>query len=204
MPLTSFQIQDLAAMCAPAVAPQTLMAVVEVESRFDPLAIGVNGRQPTHLQFSAKADAVAKAESLIAKGANIDLGLAQINSKNLARLGLSVSDAFDPCRNLAAGGRLLTANYGQAAHGAADEQVALRTALSLYNTGRSDRGVQNGYVAKVVAAASRLGPTPSGQTTASAMPALTPKAAQAWDVFAQARSWASGFVFNSQPQGDDH
>ena len=33
----------LSQSCAPSVAPQTLAAIAHVESRFDPLAIGVNG-----------------------------------------------------------------------------------------------------------------------------------------------------------------
>jgi type IV secretion system protein VirB1 len=204
MPMTLLQIHNLAAACAPAVAPRTLTAVVEVESRFEPLAIGVNGRQPRQLLFSVKADAVARAERLIAQGGSVDLGLAQINSKNLAGLGLSVTDAFDPCRNLEAGARLLATNYGQAARSAGDEQAALRTALSLYNTGRSDRGFQNGYVAKVAIAARRLAPMSTDVTEGATKPAPTPKTAQAWDVFAQPQTWASGFVFSSQTPGEDH
>jgi type IV secretion system protein VirB1 len=203
MPLTAMQTQDLAAVCAPIAAPQTLTAVVDVESRFEPLAIGVNGRQPRQLLFSAKADAVAKAERLIAEGFNVDLGLAQINSRNLARLGLSVSDAFDPCLNLRAGAQLLAANYEQAARSAGDEQAALRTALSLYNTGRSDRGFQNGYVARIAMAARRLAPMSTDVTEGATKPAPTAKA-QAWDVFAQPQTWASGFVFSSQTPGEDH
>ena len=33
----------IASHCSPTVAPETLLSVVAVESRFDPLAIGVNG-----------------------------------------------------------------------------------------------------------------------------------------------------------------
>ena len=204
MPMSLLQMQNLAAVCAPAVAPQTLAAVVEVESGFEPLAIGVNGRPPTRLLFGVKADAVTKAERLIADGASVDLGLSQINSKNLAGLGLSVSDAFDPCLNLRAGAQLLAANYEQAARSAGDEQVALRTALSLYNTGRFDRGFQNGYVAKVTRAARRLATVSTDMTERAAKPAPTANAAQTWDVFAQPQTWASGFVFNSQTPGEDH
>jgi len=148
----------LAQICAPGVAAETLLSVVHTESAFDTLAIGVN-RGPSALARPRTPQEAARiARKLIADGANLDLGLAQINTANLARLGLSVEDAFDPCRNLAAAGELLAANYHAVRGRTANEQAALRTALSLYNTGRTDRGFRNGYVAKVEAAARSLVP----------------------------------------------
>jgi soluble lytic murein transglycosylase-like protein len=76
---------------------------------------------------------------LIRQGYNIDLGLGQINSANLGWLGLSVEDAFEPCRNLAAAARVLTTNYQSVAHSAQSSDHAIATALSLYNTGVSPR-----------------------------------------------------------------
>lgn len=154
----------LAQQCAPGVAAETLLSVVHTESAFDTLAIGVN-RGPTAWARPRTPQAAARiARRLIADGANLDLGLAQINTANLARLRLSVEDAFDPCRNLAAAGELLAANYHAVRGGAANDQAALRTALSLYNTGRTDRGFRNGYVAKVEAAARSLVPKPKAPT----------------------------------------
>lgn len=46
---------------------------------------------------------------MISAGRRVDLGLAQINSKNLGWLGLSVEAAFDSCQNLAAAARVLQA-----------------------------------------------------------------------------------------------
>jgi type IV secretion system protein VirB1 len=190
---------DLVPVCAPAVAPQTLLAVAKVESGFDPLAIGVNGAWPRRLSFSNTAAAAEAAHVLIAQGENVDLGLGQINVRNLAGLGLSIDAAFDPCRNLAASAHVLAADYQRAIPGAGAGQAALRTALSLYNTGRPDRGFANGYVARVMAAASRLKPaitTPTATRPAADLVATQPAGA-AWDVFGSAgRSDRTSFVIH--------
>lgn len=182
----------LAEACAPAVAPETLLSVVQVESRFDPLAIGVNGKPRVAVSAATPQEAAVKASALIAAGRSVDLGLAQINSKNLGWLGLSVADAFDPCRNLAAASKVLQAGYEPSAK----PQPALRRALSRYNTGDARRGFANGYVAKVERAAAEV--VPAIQTAPVARPEATepPPPAPAWDVFA--RAGASGaFVFTA-------
>ena len=123
----------LAQQCAPGVAPETLLSVVRTESRFNPLAINVNSGVKLARQPRAKAEAVRMARTLLESGANFDLGLGQINSKNLGWLKLSIEDAFEPCANLAAAGRVLTENYALASRRSSDPQGALRVALSLYN-----------------------------------------------------------------------
>ena len=178
MPLDLATFQTLAQACAPNVAPATLFAVAQTESRLNPLAIGVNGPGGGSLDIRALETAVRTAEALIAAGRNIDLGLGQINSRNLGWLGLSVEAAFDPCRNLAAAARLLQASYARANPAPGAEQAALRTALSLYNTGDPQRGLRNGYVARVVRAASRYVPAlqPAGEVAdAAALGRLRPR-----------------------------
>lgn len=51
--------------------------------------------------------------TLVHKNANgtLDVGLAQINTSNFGWLGLTMETAKDPCRNLAAGARVLFARY---------------------------------------------------------------------------------------------
>ena len=185
----------LSAQCAPGVSPQVLTAIAHAESRFDPLAIGVN-HGPAVGRPKTRAEAARTARRLMAAGMNIDLGLAQINSSNLAWLRLSVEDAFDPCRNLSAAGTVLRAGYTP--EGSNDRQHALRVALSRYNTGHAERGFRNGYVARVEAASRQLGlrefsPTtvhPSRIDVVRARPASSPPPPRAWDVFARARSSA--------------
>jgi type IV secretion system protein VirB1 len=184
MAMSLLAVMALANQCAPAVAPKTLAAVVRVESGFDPLAIGVNGSTPRRLRPKSPPEAVATATRLLAQGANIDLGLGQINSANLGWLGLSVADAFDPCRNLAAAARVLQAGYNTDG-GAGDEQAALRRSLSRYNTGDAQRGFNNGYVAKVVRAAAQIVPAIQPAPEILAAPLSTAPPPPAWDVFGQ-------------------
>lgn len=192
----------LAAQCAPAVAPETMMAIVQVESRFNPLAIGVNGRPRVTVTARTPREAAARASALIASGRSVDLGLAQINSGNLAWLGLSVEAAFDPCLNLAAAQRVLQDGYARNAAASVGEQPALLTALSYYNTGHPRRGFANGYVAKVTGAASRFtpaAPTASGFAAVSTpfpLPAVAVASAPAWDVFGQVEP-APGFFIRA-------
>jgi type IV secretion system protein VirB1 len=138
----------LASQCAPNVAPQTVMAIVQTESHGRPFALNVNGGAQPPAQDNASS-AAATAQRYIAAGYSVDLGLGQINSRNMRWLGLNWETVFDPCTNIAALGRVLSQNYSTAIAGR-DPQTALRVALSLYNTGSSSRGFRNGYVAKVV------------------------------------------------------
>lgn len=76
----------------------------------------------------------------------------QINSANFSRLGLTPETVFDPCTNLRAGARVLADNYGRARE--AGHATPLQAAISEYNTGSRSRGLSNGYVGRVFAAAS--------------------------------------------------
>jgi type IV secretion system protein VirB1 len=152
--------------CAPMVAPQTMAAIVKTESQFQPWAIGINGNVKLTRQPNNKAEAVATAQNLIAQGYNIDMGLGQINSANLDRIGLSIESVFEPCTNLAASAAILQANYQSATKKLQGEQPALYAALSAYNTGSFTRGFKNGYVQKVVKNAGTA-------TAAQIVPAIT-------------------------------
>lgn len=184
-------VMALALRCAPSAAPETLLAVVRAESRLNPFAIGVNGDGAPVVPPRSAAEATATARRLLARGANLDLGLAQINSANLGRLGLTVADAFDPCRSLAAAATVLGEDYTRA-HGAEpEEQAALRQAFSLYNTGDAARGFRNGYVARVEAAASSADAGSPRQA-----PAPPP-----WAVFVATQTTA-GFVISPIPTSE--
>jgi type IV secretion system protein VirB1 len=138
----------LASQCAPSVAPETVLAIIQTESSGEPFALNVNGgRQPA--RQSNDTDAATTAQRFVAAGYSVDLGLGQINSRNMRWLGLTWETVFDPCTNVAALARVLTTNYNAVKAGR-DPQTALRIALSMYNTGSQTRGFRNGYVAKVV------------------------------------------------------
>ncbi|MCC7266867.1 MAG: lytic transglycosylase domain-containing protein [Caulobacteraceae bacterium] len=177
------------------------MSVVQVESGMNPLAIGVNGKPRIAVSVATPQEAAAKASALIAAGRSVDLGLAQINSKNLGWLGLSVEAAFDPCRNLAAAGRVLQAGYRPSAE--LGEQPALMRALSRYNTGDDQRGFRNGYVAKVTKAAVHIVPAIRAASVAEPQSseeiAAAPPARSALDVFGEAGGSGGFLIRTSQP-----
>ena len=167
MAFSAAAILALASQCAPIVAPETVLAIIQTESSGNPFALNVNGgRQPAR-QGNA-VDAAATARRYVAAGYSVDLGLGQINSRNMRWLGLTWETVFDPCTNVAALGRVLTANYNAAKAGR-DPQTALRVALSMYNTGSRTRGFRNGYVAKV---ARNAGVADTGASYATNFPAI--------------------------------
>jgi type IV secretion system protein VirB1 len=150
MMLHAFALTALIARCAPHVGPATMSAIVQVESGGDPLAIGDNtDRQSYHPPDRAAAEALAG--ELVAAGHSLDLGIAQINQANLARLGLTLSTVFDPCTNLGAASAILAEDYAIARRRFGAGQVALRHALGMYNAGSLDGGAN--YVRRVMLAA---------------------------------------------------
>lgn len=139
---------DMMQTCAPNVAPQTLAAIIQVESGGNPYALGVNGKvkrlpRPTNAQEAAR-----QARYYMSLGISVDLGLMQINSRNLPGLGYTVEQVLDPCNNLKAGSRILSRGYAGAIKRYGPGQDALKAALSAYNTGNYEQGFKNGYVAK--------------------------------------------------------
>jgi len=164
-------VLQLIASCAPTVAPSTMASVLRTESGFDPNELHVNGPNGGEIHPATKADAIVQAIDLIVvQRKSVDLGLGQVNSGNLTSLGLSVADALDPCKNLAAAAKILSAGYITASQTQADPQQALRTALSRYNTGDPARGFANGYVGKVERSAQYVVPAISVATTAPDAP----------------------------------
>lgn len=149
MDVTTFSALALA--CAPLVHPSTALALVAVESSFNPHAIGVVGgaleRQPR-----SRTEALATARSLQAKGWDYSVGLAQINRRNFKRLGITDSTAFDPCENLRAMQAVLSECFERASPRAAS-QAALRQALPCYYSGNFVTGFSHGYVRRVANAA---------------------------------------------------
>lgn len=149
MTLPAAVVMGLAAQCAPGVAPATIAAVVQTESQGFELAINVNGLGRKVAQPTSVAQAIEVGRAYVAQGYSVDLGLGQINSRNMKALGLTWATVFDPCTNIAAAGAVLAGNYHKVSAGL-HPQRALRIALSMYNTGSQSRGFANGYVGRVV------------------------------------------------------
>lgn len=148
---------------------QVMRHVVEVESSFNPYAIGVVGgalvRQPENL-----AEAVATAKDLERRGYNFSVGLAQVNRHNLVKYGLSsYEQAFSVCSNLRAGTRILAECHSRASGD-------WGKAFSCYYSGNFSTGYQDGYVDKVFASmqAGNRSPTGAGLAIAMAPPPRRP------------------------------
>lgn len=149
-------VDELLRRCAPSVHPETMRAVLNTESRGNMLAVADAG--PVALPWSQrkamvrshypadKPAAIRLVKDLLARGHTVSLGLAQINDRNLARLGVSIESIFEPCANVAAGASILSSFYANAVKSYGPGARALRAALSGYNSGSFVRGEQDGYV----------------------------------------------------------
>ena len=131
--------------CAPGVDPAMLVAIARQETGLEPMTLHDN----TSGQVLRGAEVIDAARRLIAAGHSVDLGAWQINSRNLALLGLGVADAFEPCKAVAAAARLIEL-------------------FSRYNTGSPSRGIANGYAAAVMTAIRAV------KATSPAMPRARP------------------------------
>ena len=85
--LTPAAAMALALRCVPPAVAPIMVGIAQHESGLDPIAIHHNAN------------------------GTVDVGLAQVNSANFVWLGLTLQTALDPCRNLAAGARVLLAKY---------------------------------------------------------------------------------------------
>ena len=181
--LEAAEVSSLAALierCAPTVHPDTMTAIISAESRGHQFAIADAG--PVNLPWAQRKhlvrshylgsvdEAEAKATSLIANGHTVSLGLAQINDRNLSKLGLSIRDVFEPCANLAAGGKILTEFYLRAVKEFGGGERALRASISAYNSGSWIRGEKEGYVGLVYNQAGK----PLKLQTAAIVPKIQP------------------------------
>lgn len=137
-------IADISACQGMAVSAEIMHHVVNVESSFNPYAIGVVGgrlvRQPKNLP-----EALATVGMLEGKGYNFSIGLAQVNRYNIAKYGLnSYQQAFEVCPNLQAGSRILAECFARSGGD-------WGKSLSCYYSGNFTTGYRHGYVQKVFA-----------------------------------------------------
>lgn len=136
-------------MCStPGVHPKTTSAIIKHESAFKENALNINTRGMQLPRFDSKEAAILFSEKLYAEKINFDVGLMQVNSVNFRAYGLTVRDAFDPCRNIRVGTEILKRFYEKSERELGSGQDALKAALSAYNTGNGRAGFENGYVAK--------------------------------------------------------
>jgi type IV secretion system protein VirB1 len=146
-----FDIAVIIAQCAVNVAPSTMQAIITTESKSNPLAIGINKGYKLKYQPKSNDQAKAWVNYLEKNNFNFDVGLAQVNIKNIHRYGYKAADALNPCINLKMASDILRKNYKSAISGSRNQTEALQKALSAYNTGNYQSGFRNGYVQKIYA-----------------------------------------------------
>ncbi len=151
--------------CAPQVSPVTLAALVAQESGGWPWTLDDDSTGES-FALTTRGAALALARSLIDRGDSVDLGLAQINSRNLRWLGLDVRQALDPCVNLRAAQTVLLAGWTRARRGRRSD-ARLRQTLSLYHSGRLDGRAGRRYSAAVFG---RSDETPRARPVIPAIP----------------------------------
>ncbi len=124
----------------------TLQAIIQVESKGNPLALGLN--KGKRLQFQPQSNSVAQkwVKYLEQNNYDFDVGLAQVNVKNAHKYGYTATDLLEPCTNLVVGSNILLNNYTNALSQSKSSSEALQKAISAYNTGNFHDGFKNGYV----------------------------------------------------------
>ena len=83
----------------------------------------------------------------------------QVSTAEAQRRGLSPESLLEPCTNLRVGWQILEDDYRLETKTYGTGQEALQHAISRYNTGDSQRGIDNGYLARVLAARRSLDTT---------------------------------------------
>ena len=146
----------LAERCAPATPARVVLALISVESGGRPLLISRNGREPVVYAAATREEAERKLQDLRADAATFDVGLMQLNSATLARMGVDPGEALDACRNVALGAQVFDRGYA-AAFTSGRAAVPLLSAYSAYNTGDAQAGIRNGYADRASRSLRELG-----------------------------------------------
>jgi type IV secretion system protein VirB1 len=165
LPAQRLDIAALQSRCLPAVPLTTLSAIIRVESGGNPNAMQIDfpktllkqwhlpeGTLRLKRQPATQREALEWLDYFERHGIFVDLGLMQVSTAEAQRRGLPVESLLDPCFNLRAGWQILDSAYQLEVTTYGPGQEALRHAISRYNTGDTQRGIDNGYLARVIAA----------------------------------------------------
>ena len=156
----------LRARCAPGATEATLRAIVQVESSGNPNAMQIDFPRallkswhlaPGSLRLKNQPRDRAEALGWLAYFERfhifVDLGLMQVSTAEANRRGTAPASLLDPCTNLQVGWQILQEDYRAEVRTYGPGQSALRHAISRYNTGDPQLGMDNGYLDRVLAAA---------------------------------------------------
>ena len=152
-------LTQLSTQCTPMVASSTMAAIVRVESHGRPLVMW-NNTTRSMIDPGSLVQAVQYLRQAIAAGQRVDVGIAQVDTKNFTPLGLTPRTAFNICTNLRAGATILHADWEQARANGYHGQQALYHAFEAYNSGRLWGDAQ--YANKILGAAGVSAPAEYG------------------------------------------
>jgi type IV secretion system protein VirB1 len=168
----SAQRLDIAALqsrCLPTVPLTTLKAIIRVESGGNPNAMQIDfprvlleqwhlpeGTLRIKRQPATQREALEWLEYFERRNISVDLGLMQVSTAEARRRGLPAESLprllSNPCFNLRFGWQILDSAYQVEVNTYGPGQKALQHAISRYNTGDTQHGIDNGYLARVMAA----------------------------------------------------
>ena len=165
LPAQRLDIAALQSRCLPTVPLTTLNAIIRVESGGNPNAMQIDfprallkqwhlpeGTLRLKRQPATQREALEWLDYFEHYGISVDLGLMQVSTAEAQHRGLSAESLLEPCFNLRAGGQILDSAYQLEIKTYGPGQEALQHAISRYNTGDNQRGIDNGYLARVMAA----------------------------------------------------
>ena len=165
LPAQRLDFAALQSRCLPTVPLNTLNAIILVESGGNPNAMQIDfprallkrwhlqeGTLRLERQPATEHEALEWLEYFERRNISVDLGLMQVSTAEAHRRGLPPESLLDPCFNLRAGWQILDSAYQLEVKTYGPGQEALRHAISRYNTGDTQRGIDNGYLVRVIAA----------------------------------------------------
>lgn len=129
------ELVTLLTACALNVSSDLLEPLIQLESGYNPYAIGVVGAsvpQPTSIN-----DFWQTINDLEKRNKNYSVGLAQINIKNLHRFNIPVLDAVEPCNNIKLSSVILKDCYSN--------YQDIGKALSCYYSGNDKTGFKRDF-----------------------------------------------------------
>ncbi len=165
------QLRDL---CVPSAPLVTLAAIVSAESGGNPNALQLDfphsilrrlqllpGALRLIRQPNSAKEALEWIDYLNARRVSVDVGLMQVSTDEARHRHISPAALLDPCTNVCTGWAILSDDYQIEVRTYGPGQAALQHALSRYNTGDTNRGIENGYLAHVMAVLKRLADMPN-------------------------------------------
>jgi type IV secretion system protein VirB1 len=165
LPAQRLDFAALQSRCLPTVPLTTLNAIILVESGGNPNAMQIDfprtllkqwhlpeGTLRLKRQPTTEREALEWLEYFERRNISVDLGLMQVSTAEAHRRGLPPESLLDPCFNLRAAWQILDSAYQLETKTYGPGQEALQHAISRYNTGDTKHGIDNGYLARVMAA----------------------------------------------------